>query len=178
MVSTHPSAALDARFSSPGATAISWEAAVDLLNTAEVFWLTTVRPDGRPHVTPLIAVWIDNALYFSTGAEEQKARNLAVNPQVSLTTGCNTLNEEGLDLVVEGVASRVIDRGRLAAVAGRYLEKYGEAWRFTVGDDALIHSDVSTDSGEPPRALVFRVAPTTVIGFGKGTIFSQTRWRF
>ncbi len=178
MLSTHPVAELDARFSSPGAAPLPWEAAIEVLDTAEVFWLTTVRPDNRPHVTPLIAVWIHDALYFSTGDEEQKARNLAMNPQVSLTTGCNVLNEEGLDLVIEGVASRVIDRGRLGAVADRYLEKYGESWRFTIGDDALIHATESTETGEPIKALVFRVAPVTVFGFGKGAIFSQTRWRF
>jgi hypothetical protein len=27
-------------------------------------------------------------------------------------------------------------------------------------------------------ALVYEVAPTTAFGFGKGTSFSQTRWRF
>lgn len=178
MVSTHPAAELDARFSSPGAAPLSWEAAIGALDTAEVFWLTTVRPDSRPHVTPLIAVWIHDALYFSTGSEEQKARNLAMNPQVSLTTGRNMLNEEGLDLVIEGVASRVIDRGRLGAVAGRYVEKYGEEWRFTVGDDALHHAGASTETGEPVKALVFRVAPVTVFGFGKGASFTQTRWRF
>ena len=178
MLTTHPAAELDARFSSPGATAVSWETATDVLDTAEVFWLTTLRPDGRPHTTPLIAAWINDALYFCTGADERKARNLAENPQVSLTTGCNVLNADGLDLVVEGVASRVIDRGRLGAVSDRYLAKYGEAWRFTVGDDALLHAGASSDAGEQGKALVFRVAPTTVFGFGKGTTFSQTRWRF
>jgi hypothetical protein len=33
---------------------------------AEVHWLSTVRPDGRPHVAPLIAVWVDDALVFCT----------------------------------------------------------------------------------------------------------------
>jgi general stress protein 26 len=178
MVTTHPTTELDGRYSSPGATAVSWDAATDILETAEIFWLTTVRPDGRPHVTPLIAVWIHDALYFGTGADERKARNLAVNPQVAVATGCNALNEEGLDIVIEGAASRVIDRGRLEAVADRYLAKYGEAWRFTVGDDALVHASAASETSEPGKALIFRVAPATVFGFGKGTTFSQTRWRF
>jgi hypothetical protein len=41
------------------------------------FWLSTARPDGRPHVTPFIAVWLDEALWFCTGADELKAKNLA-----------------------------------------------------------------------------------------------------
>ena len=47
---------LDPRYSDPKAHAADWPAAVARLTSAEVFWLTTVRPDGRPHVTPLIAV--------------------------------------------------------------------------------------------------------------------------
>jgi hypothetical protein len=43
------------------------------LRAAEVFWITTVRPDGRLHVTPLIAARYDGALHFSTGPAEQKA---------------------------------------------------------------------------------------------------------
>ena len=46
---------------------------------AELYWITTVRADGRPHVTPLIGVWFDGAMHFTTGLEEQKARNLAAN---------------------------------------------------------------------------------------------------
>ena len=62
-------------------------------------------PDGRPHVTPLIAIWLDDSLYFCTGATERKAKNLARNPHYVITTGCNRL--EGLDIVVEGDAVRI-----------------------------------------------------------------------
>ena len=53
-----------------------------LLETAELFWISTVRTDGRPHVTPLPAVWLDDVLYFCTGPGEQKAVNLAANAHV------------------------------------------------------------------------------------------------
>ena len=55
-----------------------------LLETAELFWITTVRADGRPHLTPLTALWLDEAIHFGTGADEQKARNIAANPHVLL----------------------------------------------------------------------------------------------
>jgi len=42
------------------------------LEDAELFWITTVRVDGRPHVTPLVAVWLDDAIHFATGAGEQQ----------------------------------------------------------------------------------------------------------
>src|SRR6202042_2324854 len=98
-----PQTSLAQRFSDPAAVATSWEATRRALETAELFWISTVRADGRPHVTPLVAVWDDGALYFSTGDAEQKALNLAVNPRVVLTTGCNGW-ESGLDVMVEGEA--------------------------------------------------------------------------
>ncbi|MFF1660674.1 pyridoxamine 5'-phosphate oxidase family protein [Streptomyces sp. NPDC058258] len=62
-----------------GATAGSWPAAESLLTGADIYWLSTVRPDGRPHVTPLIGVWSQSALYFSTGASERKGLNDALD---------------------------------------------------------------------------------------------------
>jgi uncharacterized pyridoxamine 5'-phosphate oxidase family protein len=168
MPGRQPLTELDARFSSEGASATPWSEAVAALETAEIFWISTVRPDGRPHVTPLLSVWLDAALYFCTGPEEQKARNLARNPSCALTTGCNTLGE-GLDLVLEGEAVQVSDEARLARIAALYESKYGEEWHFDVREGAFSHG--------AGTALVFEVAPVTAFGFGKGA-FSQTRWRF
>ena len=74
---------LDARFSEPGAEPSSWEEVQGLLTDAGTYWLTTVRADGRPHVTPLIGVWHDDAVHFCTGPREQKARNLEINRRVA-----------------------------------------------------------------------------------------------
>ena len=71
------------RFSDPNAGATGWDETRRALDEAELFWITTVRPDGRPHVTPLVAVWVDGTLYFCTGDTEQKAVNLTANPHVS-----------------------------------------------------------------------------------------------
>jgi nitroimidazol reductase NimA-like FMN-containing flavoprotein (pyridoxamine 5'-phosphate oxidase superfamily) len=171
MAGKQPVTDLDPRYSSSGATATAWADADERLEQAEIYWLSTVRPDGRPHVTPLVAVWLDGVLYFSTGEEERKARNLARNSYCAVTTGCNALNAEGLDLVVEGQAERVRDTAMLQRIADAYESKYGRDWRYTVGDEALVGAQGNI-------ALVFEVAPTTAFGFGKGKTFSQTRWRF
>ena len=68
-----PSTRLDERFSDPETRPTSWSAARAALEAAELFWISTVRADGRPHVTPLVAVWLDDALHFCTGPGEQKA---------------------------------------------------------------------------------------------------------
>ncbi|GAA2466923.1 pyridoxamine 5'-phosphate oxidase family protein [Streptomyces macrosporus] len=167
---TEPVAELDPRFSDEGAVPTPWSEATRGLEAAEVFWLSTVRVDGRPHVTPLLAVWLDGALHFCTGPTEQKARNLQRNPHCVLTTGTNILRE-GLDLVVEGDAARIVTDAELRRLADLYEAKYGPDWRFTVRDGAF----------HDPRggeAHVYRVVPTVAFGFAKGDAYAQTRWRF
>jgi nitroimidazol reductase NimA-like FMN-containing flavoprotein (pyridoxamine 5'-phosphate oxidase superfamily) len=169
-----PPAELDARFSSPGAEPTEWAQVRRHVDDAEVFWLTTVRSDGRPHVTPLLSVWLDGALYFCTGPGERKAANLAEHPHCVLTTGGNRL-DDGLDVVVEGRASKVSAAAELHGIADAFETKYG---RHFTSPEGTWHGlgDAVRDGGE--GILVFRVAPSTVFGFDKGKQFGQTRWRF
>lgn len=166
-----PFAELDPDYSEAGATACPWSVARKLLTGAEVYWLSTVRPDGRPHVTPLIGVWADGALHFATGAEERKARNLAAGPEVVLMTGTgdNSMSK-GLDVVIEGRAERVTDEAPLNRLAAAWEAKYGPQWHFDVRDGTFVNGGRA--------ALVFRVRPRKAFGFGRGAHFSQTRWRF
>jgi nitroimidazol reductase NimA-like FMN-containing flavoprotein (pyridoxamine 5'-phosphate oxidase superfamily) len=103
-------------FSEPGAKAVPWAEAEAVLAKSEMFWLSTVRRDGRPHVTPLPTVYLDRTLYFCAGELEQKAVNLRTNPQVVLTTGTNQLHS-GLDVIVEGEAVRMTDHDTLVRLA-------------------------------------------------------------
>lgn len=156
-------------YSSPDAHATPWASALAILGEAEVFWLSTVRPDGRPHVTPLLAAWSLGGLCFITGDQERKARNLDENPYCVLTTGTNALT--GVDIVLEGVAN-VVDEpsGRQQAVAD-FERKYGThltspegAW-YRLGE-AVVVGDVR----------LYRVAPTVGFAFGKLPSSSQTRY--
>jgi general stress protein 26 len=160
---------MDPRFSDPTADLVGWEETQRLLETAELFWLSTVRTDGRPHVTPLVAVWLDGAIHFSTGAGEQKEINVRANPHVALITGCDTW-DKGADIVVEGEAVRVTDHSQLERLASVWATKWDGRWQYEVRDDGLYH-----DGGG--QALVFSVAPTKILVFAKGT-FSQTRHTF
>jgi hypothetical protein len=170
MAEKEPAVELEPQFSSEGATATPWAQARERLAAAKVYWLSTVRPDGRPHVTPVAAVWLGDALYFTTGQTERKAKNLAQNSRCVITTGCNVL--EGLDLVVEGDAVRVTDEARLRRLADEYVAKYDQLFRFTLRDGAFYVE------GSESEVLVYELAPTSAFGFGKGESFSQTRWRF
>jgi hypothetical protein len=167
-----PVTELNARFSSKGAPSTDWAEGRRQIEGAEVFWLSTVRPDGRPHVTPLLSVWHADAMYFCTGPDERKAKNLEQNPHCILTTGQNGL-AGGLDVVVEGNAVEVGDGAELGQVANAYESKYGT--RFTAPDGTWFGLSDAIRRGE---SLVYRVTPTTILAFAKGEHFSQTRWRF
>ena len=149
-----PATSLDPRFSDPGSAATPWEKTLQVLKAAELSWITTVRHDGRPHVSPLVTVWFDGALWFCTGAAEQKAVNLHVNRHV----------------VVEGEATREIDDGILAQLAKAWSAKWDGRWHFEARDGAFHHPA----GGE---ALVFRVTPSKILAFGKGA-FTHTSYRF
>jgi nitroimidazol reductase NimA-like FMN-containing flavoprotein (pyridoxamine 5'-phosphate oxidase superfamily) len=177
MAESDPKAELDVRYSSKEATPTEWAETRQRFQDAEVYWLSTVRHDGRPHVTPLLAVWLDGAAHFCTGPREEKAKNLVGNAHCVLTTGSNEL-ATGLDVVLEGEAVRVTDDARLRRLADLYAAKYGEEWRFTVRDGEFHPNLESPPEDDPGPAFVYAVAPSRVFGFGRGDTYSQTRWRF
>ena len=169
MSQTEPTVEFNGDFSEPDAAARPWAEVSEVLSDSEMFWLSTVRADGRPHVVPLPTVWLAGALHFCTGDQEQKAVNLRSNSQCVLSTGANHFRE-GLDVVVEGRAVRVTDRTRLEQLAALWKSKLD--WDFDVADDAF--RDPHSPSG---TVLVFGVAPAKVLAFGKGK-FTHTRHKF
>jgi nitroimidazol reductase NimA-like FMN-containing flavoprotein (pyridoxamine 5'-phosphate oxidase superfamily) len=165
-----PMTDIDARFSDPDAVATDWDETRRALEVAELFWIATVRADGRPHVTPLVAVWLDDAIYFATGVGEQKAVNLRTNGNVILMTGCNEW-ERGLDVVVEGEAVPVLEEKALERLAETWATKWDGRWHYEAHEGGFRH-EAGTDA-----ILVFAVKPSKVFAFAKGT-FAQTRHRF
>ena len=164
-----PATKLDTRFSDPDAVVTEWDETRRVLETAELFWISTVRSDGRPHVTPLVAVWLDGAIHFATGATEQKAVNLSRNPHVILTTGCNQW-DRGLDVMVDGDAIQLTEDDMLERLATVWATKWDGRWDYKVRNGTFHHKGGGA-------ALVFSVTPTKILAFAKGT-FSQTRYRF
>ena len=133
---------LDVRFSE-AKQAAGWQQVATHWPGAELYWLTTVRKDGRPHITPLVGAWVDDAFVFCTGPEEQKAQNLTHSTAVAVTTGVNTWND-GLDVVVEGDAERVTGLDTLTRLADAIREKYHGVLGF--------HSSPTTASVTPTIA--------------------------
>jgi len=164
-----PATEIDPRYSDPDAVATEWSETLRVVEAAELFWITTVRADGRPHVTPLVAVWLDGALHFCTGAEEQKAVNLRLSAYVVLATGCNSW-DAGLDVVVEGDAVRVTDAPTLTRLAAAWTAKWDGRWQYRPGEGCFL-------TGDGAAAHVFAVRPAKVLAFAKGS-FGHTRHRF
>ncbi|GAA2307865.1 hypothetical protein Scani_35270 [Streptomyces caniferus] len=83
-----PTTELDARYSSalhplPGAadvTATEWTEAQRHLRAAEIFWVSTVRPDGRLHVTPVTGAWHDGVLYVRACRPRPSCGSAAMRP--------------------------------------------------------------------------------------------------
>jgi nitroimidazol reductase NimA-like FMN-containing flavoprotein (pyridoxamine 5'-phosphate oxidase superfamily) len=169
----HPQTSLDSRYSAPDAVATGWDETRRRLETAEIFWVATIRADGRPHVTPLVAVWVEGALHFCCGAGEQKTKNLAGNPHVILTAGGDRW-DAGLDVVVEGEARPVRDDDRLRRLASAWTAKWDGRWQWVVGDGCFYHR---SDGGTADAVHVFAVAPAKILVFRQGD-FSQTTHLF
>jgi nitroimidazol reductase NimA-like FMN-containing flavoprotein (pyridoxamine 5'-phosphate oxidase superfamily) len=161
--------ALDTRYSDPKAAAVSWADTLQALEAAELFWISTVRADGRPHVTPLVAVWLDDALHFSTGTEEQKFINLQAHPDVVLTTGCQQW-ESGLDVVVEGPAVPVTDVAVLRRLAEAWTRKWDGRWQWEAAEGGF--------DNDGYLVRVFAVRPARVFAHAKGDPFGATTHRF
>ena len=158
---------IDPRYGDPTATPPPWADIERLLTDAQLYWIITVRADGRPHAVPLVGVWQDGAFAFCTGPDEQKQRNLDANAHVAVTTGSTGANgwDSGEDVVVEGRAVRVTDAAALQGLADAWFAKYGDDWQFEVRDQEFVevsHSGGGTGGG----ARVYRVAPAKVMLFG------------
>lgn len=168
---------IDPRYGDASATAPEWADIERLLADAQLYWIVTVRADGRPHAVPLVGVWHDGAFAFCTGREEQKQRNLDAGPHVAVTTGSTGADgwSRGKDVVVEGAAVRVTDGIALQVLADAWFAKYGDDWHFVVEDDEFVEVS-SSGAGTEGGARVYRVAPEKVIVFGDA--HGQTTYRF
>jgi len=156
-----------------GSAALPWSRPHDLLaasasaNTS--FFLGTVRPDGRPHAAAVGALWHDGDLYIVSGAETRKSRNLAASPACTISVGL-----EGIDLILEGEASRVIDQPTLEALARLYREG---GWPAQVEGDAFTAPYSAPSAGPPPWQL-YRFTFHTAFGVTTAEPYGATRWRF
>lgn len=131
-------------------------------------WLSTINPDGSPHVMPVGVVRWGGSWYFTSGPAARKTRNLERDPRcvVSVAT-------DPFDLVVEGAAERVTDGGELASVAAVYAD---DGWPAEAAGDALT-APFSAPSAGPAPWYLYRVKAATVFALGTSEPFGATKFQ-
>jgi hypothetical protein len=155
-----------------GSEVIPWSRALEQLESVEghlTFWLATTRPDGRPHLAGVGAVWVDGTLYFVSGPGTRKSRNLDGDPRCAVSVAL-----PGLDLVLEGTAARVTDEDTLRRLADHYAST---GWPAEVSDGAFT-APYSAPSAGPPPWYLYQMTVTTAFGLASAEPHGATRWRF
>jgi PPOX class probable F420-dependent enzyme len=134
-------------------------------------WLATVNPDGRPLVTGVGALWVDDAFWFETGTQTRKGKNLARDPRCSLSVSTHEF-----DLVVEGEAHMVTDPETVAAMAQRWASA---GWPARVDESGkALTAEFSAPSAGPPPWYVYRLVPKAATALRVLPPGGATRWRF
>jgi Pyridoxamine 5'-phosphate oxidase len=151
-----------------------WSRVADALGSESIppdvpCFLGTVRPDGRPHSAGVGVAQDGEALYFTSGPGTRKARNLNANPACTLS-----LRLPGIDVVLEGEAHRVTDRGTLARVAAVFRDG---GWPAQADGDAIT-APYSAQSAGPPPWHLYRFTPRIAFGVGLRAPHGASRWRF
>jgi hypothetical protein len=155
-----------------GSPALAWSRARDILavpSESDRFFLGTVGPDGLPHTRGVGALWFDGDFYVVSGPGTRKSRNLAANPACTISAALR-----GIDLVLEGEATRVTDQPTLETVAGLYRQG---GWPAEVDGDAFTAPYSAPSAGPPPWHL-YRFTFHTVFGVAGEEPGGATRWRF
>jgi hypothetical protein len=114
-----------------GAGLFSWHHVSQQMATARNYWISTVRPDGRPHAVPVWGIWLDRGFMFSAGNQSRKARNLAANPTIVVHL------ESGDDVIIlEGAVEEMVDPELGQRYADAYEAKY--QWRPDPADPETV----------------------------------------
>ena len=146
---------------------LSWSWALERLECAQNYWFATVWPDGRPHSSPIWAVWLDGALYFDGSPETRRMKNIAANPAVSVHL------ESGNEVVIiDGTAGEVSappDTALAERLSAAYTAKYKP-------------HDYAPKPDQWDEGGLYRMEPQVGLGwtFREGEEFGKTytRWRF
>jgi nitroimidazol reductase NimA-like FMN-containing flavoprotein (pyridoxamine 5'-phosphate oxidase superfamily) len=161
----------------------SWASARERLASPEpsrTSWLATVRPDGRPHLMPIIAFWIDGAFHFVVGEGTRKGRNLAADGRCVIAVGSTTL--PSMDVVVEGHAEPLQDEAAVRRIA-EVLK--GNNWPLEARGNQVYGPNAPT-AGPPPYSI-YRMVPSKAFGlpgmlgmeqYDPDDLPKPTRWEF
>jgi hypothetical protein len=134
-------------------------------------WLTTINPDGSPHVTGIGALYVEGRFWFETGERTRKARNVARDPRCVLS-----LATDEFDLVLDGRASQITDPSTVATMAAHWA---AQGWPARVDESGrALTAEFSAPSAGPPPWFVYRIDPTAATALRTVEPGGATRWQF
>ena len=132
------------------------------LRATRSMWIATVRRDQKPHLVPLWFYWDGRAIYFNTGLNTVKRRNLSATDRVTAHVG------DGDDpIIVEGQALRVVDPDEIARVDQAYRAKYVDP-----------NSGMTAGYPETDLDLGYRIDIERIMAWEYGTVATRTDFRF
>jgi PPOX class probable F420-dependent enzyme len=102
------------------------------LEQEPIVWLSTVRPDGNPHLVPIWFSWDGEALLIFSKPDAQKVRNLRSRPTVMLALGDA---EADFDIGLLKGTAELLDAPAREVLTPEHLAKYA-AQMAAVGLDA------------------------------------------
>jgi hypothetical protein len=133
-------------------------------------WLTTINPNGSPHVTGIGALWVDGAFWFETGERTRKGKNLARDPRCALSVATHDF-----DLVVEGTACQITDPPIVTAMAAHWAAR---GWPARVDDTGrAITAEFSAPSAGSPPWCVYRLTADSATAVSTVAPGGATRWQ-
>lgn len=140
---------------------IPWSKIDNWLRAFRAIWVSTTRPDGRPHAVPVWYTWDGRYVYFISDRRLQKAKNLSRQPWIVVHAG------DGDDVILlEGRAEIVTDRSELERVDEAYRAKYVDPGS---GAQASIFE---------PEADLYRVNVERIMAWEYGAVAHRTDWLF
>lgn len=156
-----------------GTEPLSWDEVREQLAAERSYWVATAGPGNRPHVRPVLAVWLHDKIYSTTSPAAVKGRNLQLHPECSLTA-----RAAAIDIVVEGSTSWVDDRDLLESIGAAYDSKYG--WPVTIRPDNMFDAPYGAPTAGHPPYRAYEIAPQVVYAFGTDDNLGgrSTRFRF
>jgi PPOX class probable F420-dependent enzyme len=123
------------------------------LETEPVIWLSSIRPDGAPHLVPTWFVWDDGTILIRSKPHAKKVRNLAHDPRAMVALGDA---DDDFDVgLLEARADVVVDQyGTPDPLPAPFLAKYHERIRaLGITPDEFASTYSATIRLTPSRAL-------------------------
>ena len=124
-----------------------------LIGSERVCRVATAGAQGQPHLVPVVHVLAGDKIYFGSGDDGRKVKNVRENPHITVTIDLYSEDWSQLrGVMVQGTA-RLIERGpRFKQARSRLYEKYPQYAR----EAALSPSD----------SVIVEVTPTHVFTWG------------